>query len=50
MAYRDVVLQVDEPRLNDMVIKLREIAAREKQFGSSLVSQMGQAPILFAVT
>ncbi len=34
MAYRDLVLQVDEPRLNDMVIKLREIAEREKQFGS----------------
>jgi hypothetical protein len=34
MAYRDLVLHVDEPRLNDMVIKLREIAEREKQFGS----------------
>ena len=34
MAYRDIVLQVDEPRLNDMVIKLGEIAEREKQFGS----------------
>lgn len=34
MAYRDLVLQVDEPKLNDMVIKLGEIAEREKQFGS----------------
>jgi len=33
MAYRDNVLQVDEPRLNDMVIKLSEVAEREKQFG-----------------
>lgn len=34
MAYRDIVLQAEEPRLNDMVVKLSEIAEREKQFGS----------------
>lgn len=33
MAYRDIVLQEDEPLLNDMVIKLGEIAQREQQFG-----------------
>ncbi|MCA9065531.1 MAG: phage integrase N-terminal SAM-like domain-containing protein, partial [Planctomycetaceae bacterium] len=32
-AYRDVILQQDEPRLHDMIIKLGEIAARERQFG-----------------
>lgn len=37
-AYREHVLQAEEPRLNDMVIKLREIADREKSFGPAGVA------------